>query len=156
MVAPGLPTINVDAPRLVQVMTNLLSNAHKYTPDEGHIAIRATRGDGSIDIEVEDDGVGLTPDEIEQLFTKFYRARNRATVDVGGTGLGLAITRSLVELHGGTIDVRSAPDRGTAFVVHVPLVAGPAIQDPTGRTRLRMAHASAWRVFPGDRADQAA
>ncbi|MDA1002509.1 MAG: PAS domain S-box protein [Chloroflexi bacterium] len=134
-VAPGLPTISVDAPRMVQVMTNLLSNAHKYTPDEGHIAIRATRGDGSIDIEVEDDGVGLSPDEIEQLFTKFYRARNRATVDVGGTGLGLAITRSLVELHGGTIDVCSAPDRGTAFVVHVPLVGGPGIHDTTGRVR---------------------
>jgi PAS domain S-box-containing protein len=119
--ARDLPPISADADRITQVLTNLLSNAYKYTPSGGelHIAVSATNGQARID--VRDSGIGLTPEEHAQLFTKFFRARNRTTQEVGGTGLGLAITQSLVESHGGTISVKSAPGEGSTFTVCLPM-----------------------------------
>lgn len=105
-----------DSNRLTQILANLVSNAHKYTPRGGNIWISAeAEGTGSahmLRITVRDDGMGIGPDEQSQLFTRFYRgsAEGRAP----GNGLGLYLTRSLVERHGGTIAVASVPDHGTA------------------------------------------
>jgi PAS domain S-box-containing protein len=118
--AAVLPAIVGDADRIRQILTNLLSNAMKYTPSGGSITIIA-RGDvGGVRVAIQDTGIGLAPDEQAQLFTPFFRAQHDATQGVGGTGLGLAITRALVELHGGTIAVTSAPGQGSTFSFTLP------------------------------------
>jgi PAS domain S-box-containing protein len=120
-----LPLVSADADRVAQVVTNLLSNAHKYTPAGGRIEVTAHRDGARVVVEVRDRGIGMSEDELGKLFTKFYRATNRTTEQVGGTGLGLTIAKSLVEMHGGTIGVESAPGAGTTFAFTLP-VAGAA------------------------------
>ena len=124
--ADALPEVVADGNRITQVVTNLLSNAHKYTPSGGHIAITITTEPSALRIAVRDTGVGLTADEQAQLFTKFFRAANPMTQDVGGTGLGLTITRSLVEMHGGQIRVEIAPGAGSEFSFTLPLARAQA------------------------------
>src|SRR5947209_19782875 len=97
------PKVLADTDRLMQILSNLLSNAHKYTPDEGHIDLTVEIAEPVVRVEVTDSGIGLSTDEQAQLFTRFYRARNTVTEAVSGTGLGLVITRSLVEMQGGEI-----------------------------------------------------
>lgn len=115
-----LPTLFGDADRLTQVLINLLSNAYKYTPAGGCITVTARALPGYVRVDVQDTGIGLAPDEIPQLFTKFFRAKNRTTQEVGGTGLGLTITQSLVELHGGEMLVTSVPGQGSTFSFVLP------------------------------------
>ncbi|HXH09923.1 MAG TPA: sensor histidine kinase [Alphaproteobacteria bacterium] len=115
-----LPAIYGDAKRLAQVFTNLLGNAHKYTPSGGRISVTARCADGWLQIAVQDTGIGLSAEDQAHLFTPFFRARHPAAQAVGGTGLGLAITRALVELHGGKISVASAPGQGSTFSVALP------------------------------------
>jgi len=119
----ALPTVSGDVERITQIVTNLLSNAHKYTPRGGALAVGAARDGGSVRISVRDEGIGLTPEEQTKIFTKFFRARNRTTQEVGGTGLGLAITRALVELHGGAMAVQSTQGVGSTFSFALPLDA---------------------------------
>jgi PAS domain S-box-containing protein len=131
---PELPCVNADRDRLAQIMTNLLSNAHKYTLDQGHIRIYAyVAGERDAQhpalapdaawlvIGVADNGIGIAPQDQEQLFTRFYRVNNPVALRAGGTGLGLSITRSLVELHGGRIWYRSRPEGGSCFFFSLPL-----------------------------------
>jgi PAS domain S-box-containing protein len=127
---PALPPIAGDPSRVTQIVTNLLTNAHKYTPRGGTIRIAAARDGAMARVEVQDSGVGLTPDEQAQIFTKFFRARNRATQEAGGTGLGLAITQSLVEMHGGEITLASTPGAGSTFTFTLPLTAEAAAEQP--------------------------
>jgi signal transduction histidine kinase len=129
-VAEPLPAVRADADRVTQILTNLVSNAHKYTPAGGRISVAARGEDGRVRVDVTDTGIGLAPDEQAQLFTRFFRARNAATRQVGGTGLGLAIARSLVEMHGGEIAVKSAPGEGSTFSVTLPSVG--EIEDTRG------------------------
>lgn len=123
-----IPPIMGDSPRLVQVFSNLVSNAIKYTPT-GEVGIRARVNDGEIEVCVYDTGIGLSKDEQARLFTKFFRGRNPVVTDSGGTGLGLVIVKAIVEKHNGTIEVDSCPGKGTRFRVRLPLVA-PAAADP--------------------------
>jgi signal transduction histidine kinase len=118
--AEGLPAVTGDADRVTQILTNLLSNAHKYTRPAGSITITARREEGRVRVNVQDTGIGLSSDDQAQLFTKFFRAQHRTTAGVGGTGLGLAITRALVELHGGEITVTSTLGQGTTFGFTLP------------------------------------
>ncbi|HEX2171640.1 MAG TPA: response regulator, partial [Dehalococcoidia bacterium] len=120
-----LPPVDADPDRLTQVLTNLISNAHKYTPAGGRIGVSAEVGGDRVAVRVADTGIGLTPTERDQLFTKFYRAHNPAAQGIGGTGLGLAITKSIVELHGGRIWVDSEPGHGSTFHFTVPVVGAP-------------------------------
>ena len=117
---PDLPTVQGDRGRLEQVVANLLTNANKYTLPGGEVRVYAEVTDRSVALAVADSGVGLTLEEQARLFSKFFRARNSATQDVGGTGLGLVITRSLVRQHGGDITVESRPGRGSTFTVVLP------------------------------------
>lgn len=116
----GLPAVSGDADRIIQVFTNLISNAHKYTPNGGSITVRGTAEREAVRVDVTDSGMGLTPDEQGQLFTRFFRSRRRAAQEAGGTGLGLVITRSLVEMHGGVMSVTSQPGQGATFSVTLP------------------------------------
>lgn len=126
-----LPAVWGDRNRVTQVLTNLVSNAHKYTPAGGHITVAARPDDGFVRVDVQDTGIGLSSEEQAQLFTKFFRGRNRTGQAAGGTGLGLVITRALVELHGGQITVSSAPGRGSTFSFSLP--ATQAIPEATTR-----------------------
>lgn len=118
--AEALPALSGDADRVTQILTNLLSNAHKYTPPGGSITITAQAEEGRVRVDVQDTGIGLSPDDQSRLFTKFFRAQHGATQGVGGTGLGLAITRALAELHGGEITVTSALGQGSTFSFTLP------------------------------------
>ncbi|MBA2285241.1 MAG: hypothetical protein H0W02_07155 [Ktedonobacteraceae bacterium] len=111
-----------DTNRIVQVLTNLLSNAHKYTPQGGHLEIAVETKGLLAYISVIDTGIGLSEEEQSQLFTRFYRAQHASTRAVQGTGLGLTITRSLIELHGGELQVSSTPGVGSTFCFTLPVV----------------------------------
>ena len=115
-----LPAVWADADRVTQILTNLISNAHKYTLVEGSITVAARRDNGFVRVDVSDTGTGLSPEDQAQLFTKFFRAQDRSPQAGRGTGLGLVITRLLVELHGGRITVSSAPGRGSTFSFSLP------------------------------------
>jgi PAS domain S-box-containing protein len=121
-IAPALPPVEVDAKRIGQVLANLLSNAIKYSYPAGHITIRAHQSDADhVEIQVEDTGIGLSPIEQRQLFTPFYRADSALRSKANGTGLGLSIAKSFVELHGGSIKVRSRVDTGSVFTFTLPI-----------------------------------
>src|SRR5262245_15411808 len=116
----ALPAVWADQDRVTQILTNLISNAHKYTLMEGSITVAAQRDDGFVRVDVSDTGIGLSPEDQAQLFTKFFRAHDRSPQAARGTGLGLVITRLLVELHGGWITVSSAPGQGSTFSFSLP------------------------------------
>jgi GAF domain-containing protein/two-component sensor histidine kinase len=121
-IADGLPSVEADQKRLTQVVTNLFSNAIKYTFDEGTVTVRAFLNPAQLmQIEVEDSGVGMSQEQLQKLFRPFYRAFNPLSDRSGGTGLGLSIARSLVELHGGEMWVNSEPGKGSTFSVVLPL-----------------------------------
>jgi signal transduction histidine kinase len=116
----ALPPVWADQDRVTQILTNLISNAHKYTLEEGNIMVAARQDDGFVRVDVSDTGIGLSPEDQTRLFTKFFRAHERAPQAGGGTGLGLVICRLLVELHGGRITVSSAPGQGSTFSFTLP------------------------------------
>lgn len=112
----------VDPTRLKQVLFNLVSNAIKFTPPDGTVAIRMRgEGDAAYRVEVEDSGIGIAAADVPRLFTEFQQLGAAVRRAEGGTGLGLALTRRLVEAQGGTIDVRSEPGVGSVFHVVLPV-----------------------------------
>jgi|RhiMethySRZTD1v2_1073278.scaffolds.fasta_scaffold76290_2 signal transduction histidine kinase len=119
--AAPLPLVTGDPERLTQILLNLVSNAYKYTPQGGSITIATRAERAGVCIAVQDTGIGLSSEEQQQLFTKFFRAQQPQVREVGGTGLGLAIARALVELHGGKITVVSTPGQGATFNVTLPV-----------------------------------
>jgi PAS domain S-box-containing protein len=116
-------TVLADPLRFKQILFNLLSNAVKFT-DSGGIAVSVSKQGPFAVIEVEDTGIGLSPDDLERIFDAFRQVDTSARRQAGGTGLGLAITRNLVELQGGAIEVESDPGRGSIFRFTVPLAKG--------------------------------
>jgi signal transduction histidine kinase len=122
----ALPAVWADANRVTQILTNLISNAHKYTLVDGSITVAARRDDGFVRVDVSDTGIGLSPEDQAQLFTRFFRAHERSPQAGGGTGLGLVISRLLVELHGGRITVSSAPGQGSTFSFSLPVLKVPS------------------------------
>jgi two-component system, OmpR family, phosphate regulon sensor histidine kinase PhoR len=112
-----------DRARLQQILTNLISNACKYTLAGGWVTIRSEALEGQIAISVSDTGVGIPPEALPHIFSKFYRVDQPQTRDVGGTGLGLAITKSLVEMHGGKIAIASRAGIGTTVRFTLPTTA---------------------------------
>jgi PAS domain S-box-containing protein len=116
-----LPPVVGDRDRLIQVFGNLVSNAIKYTR-AGEVCLTARPAYGAVEVVVHDTGVGMSPEEQRQLFTKFFRSRDRRGPDPGGTGLGLVIVKGIVEAHGGTLGVESTPGVGTDIRVLLPAV----------------------------------
>ena len=142
-VPPDLPTVWGDRDRFVQILTNLVSNAHKYTPEGGGIIVRAqpwvdgqqAEGNGAFVLcSVSDTGIGIKPEDQDRLFTKYFRADDPAVHSVAGTGLGLIITKSLVELHGGELWFESEWGKGTTFSFTIPVLEQEmqADQSPDG------------------------
>ncbi len=123
-------TLNVEAPEdlhaladpraLDQVLSNLVDNAIKYTPEGGHVYLSARRRNGWLRIEVRDDGPGIRPAHRDRLFERFYRVDPGRSRELGGTGLGLAIVKHLVTAMGGEVGMVPAPDRGSLFWVELP------------------------------------
>lgn len=128
-IADNVPQVYADADRLHQVLANLLSNAMKFSPQGGRIAIRARPMENSVVVEVADPGVGIPPDMIPRLFQKFYRVDNRETRSIGGTGLGLALVKDIITAHGGQVWVESQLNEGSSFFFSLP-IATSAVTSP--------------------------
>ncbi|MFC0254337.1 hybrid sensor histidine kinase/response regulator [Massilia consociata] len=123
--APEPTQVLGDHKRLVQVLTNLLNNAAKYTPAGGRIHMAMTATDGQVLLEVADNGIGIAPELQEHIFDLFTQAKRSPDRSQGGLGIGLALVRSLVELHGGNVACHSeGPGNGSRFVVTLPRAAG--------------------------------
>jgi len=119
---PRLPIVVGDRDRLIQVVSNLVSNAIKYSPDGGTVTLSSRSEGGYALVSVTDTGLGIPPDEIGHVFERFRRVRSGAAQSIPGTGLGLTIVKQIVEMHGGKIWVESAVGHGSAFHFTVPLV----------------------------------
>lgn len=119
----SFPPVKGDPFRLAQVLRNLLSNATKYSPQGGLVTIQCRTQGGFLLVNVEDEGIGMTPEQQQHLFEKFYRADSSNT-SIGGTGLGLTISKLIVELHGGMIWAESEYGVGSRFNFTVPLAQG--------------------------------
>jgi signal transduction histidine kinase len=133
-IEPDLPLVAVEAGRIRQVLVNLLTNAHEYSPEGASIEV-AARGIGAeVEIAVTDDGPGIPESQLEHIFERFVRGDAGLTQRVGGTGLGLAISRSLVELHGGRLEVDSTAGVGSTFSFRLPAASGRPDRGPTRAT----------------------
>ncbi len=145
---PGLPPVMAEELRLEQVMSNLLANALKYTPEEGEVAIHAefipagsdkADGDasprfGEIEIRVRDSGSGIPPADLPHIFERFYRADKARSREMGGTGLGLSIVKHIIQGHGGSVRAESVYGRGTTVLIRLP--AAPLIAENAVPQRL--------------------
>ena len=119
--AYDLPTVRGDAVKIRQIFTNLISNAIKFTPAGGSVTVEALRANtGGLAVLVRDTGVGMTPEEVQVAITPFGQVDGSRARWREGTGLGLPIAKALVELHGGTIEVRSTKGAGTTVSVFLP------------------------------------
>jgi signal transduction histidine kinase len=125
-----------DADRLVQVVTNLVSNAIKYSPAGGEVLLSTRFVNGAVDVSIRDHGVGIPADFVDRLFGRFERYE-KSPSKVIGTGLGLAIARQIIEMHNGKIWVESAEGNGAVFHFTIPAVAGaaPDAKQPAGQLR---------------------
>lgn len=109
----------IDKEKIERVIFNLLSNAFKHTPDNGHITFESFIEDGKLHISVIDDGVGISEENLEKIFERFYQVEK---VHPDGSGIGLALTKAFVELHSGTLSVESQPGKGSKFSVTLPIL----------------------------------
>jgi signal transduction histidine kinase len=107
-----------DRSRVRQALSILVDNAIKYTPEGGEVRVWAHESDGQVGVTVRDTGVGIPEEELPRIFERFYRTDEARTR--GGAGLGLAIARQIAETHGGTIEVRSTPGKGSTFILQIP------------------------------------
>ncbi|MCK4859494.1 MAG: GAF domain-containing protein [Candidatus Omnitrophica bacterium] len=117
-----LPKVEGETNQIIQVLTNLLSKAIKYTPKGGHIFIEVTRIPGYLQTVVRDTGIGISEDNLPHMFEKFYRTDNPKVRELSGTGLGLTITKSIIEKHGGKIWVESELEKGSKFCFTLPVL----------------------------------
>jgi len=117
----NLPLVIGNGRRLGQVLSNLVSNAIKYTPEEGRVTIEGSFSHGEIVVHVHDTGIGIPLADQPRIFDKFYRVERPETAHIKGTGLGLAITRSIVEKHGGHIWMESELNAGSTFTFTLPI-----------------------------------
>jgi signal transduction histidine kinase len=136
-VEPGLPPAAADFAALSQCLQNLITNAIKYGGDSHWMGVRAAarRENGTvreIEITVEDHGIGISPEEIKQIFEPFYRSPAVAGSNVHGTGLGLPLARTVIEAMRGRLSVTSTPGKGSAFTIHLALAAGLHLPDEEG------------------------
>ncbi|MBZ5738739.1 sensor histidine kinase [Nocardioides mangrovi] len=123
---PSRLVISADPQRIRQVLDNLLSNAVKYTPDGGTVTATLREEDDTLVIEVVDTGIGIAPDEVGQVFDRFFRGRQALDEQIPGTGLGLDIVSAIVSAHGGEITVASEVGEGSTFRVTLPCDAEPS------------------------------
>ncbi len=119
----GDAQVNADSDRITQVLSNLLDNGVTHTPEGGSVAVAVrTAGGRRAAVSVSDSGRGMTPEEVERIFDRFYRADASRARETGGSGLGLTISRHIVEAHGGSIHAKSTPCEGSTVTFELPLV----------------------------------
>ncbi len=119
--AADLPEIEVDPQRMKEVFSNILDNAMRYTPENGHIVLSARVVEDSVEMRIKDSGPGVASDEIDKIFERFYRTETSRTRDQGGSGLGFAIAKSIVERHNGRIWAESQPGQGLTVIIKIPI-----------------------------------
>ena len=107
--------IHADKNRVIQVLTNLLSNASKYSPDDKNVWLRVAQIDDHLEFEVQDEGFGVSKEDQEKMFTAFFRVDSEQTRSIEGTGLGLVIAKGIVEIHGGQMEMESEVGTGSTF-----------------------------------------
>jgi signal transduction histidine kinase len=118
--APGILTVNLDPGRFTQVLNNILDNALRHTPEGGSVELKTKLTEKRIQLSVKDSGEGVTPEEAQHLFDRFYRVDASRTRDDGGSGLGLAIAKSIVEMHKGRIWAEGEKGRGLLVIIELP------------------------------------
>jgi signal transduction histidine kinase len=111
--------VHGDRLRLGQALSNLVSNAVKFTPEGGQVRVRVGERGGTCQVEVTDSGIGIPPEDRAHLFERFYRAST--ATGTAGSGLGLAISKAIAEAHGGTIRIADSGGSGTRFVLEIPV-----------------------------------
>ena len=119
-VAAALPNVEVDPGRMIQVLTNILDNALRHTPEGGKIVLVAQEVGEQVELSVQDSGPGLEVEDIDRIFERFYRADAARQREDGGSGLGLAIARSIVQAHGGQLTAESEPGKGLKVRILLP------------------------------------
>ena len=125
--------LRFDRERIVQLLTNLIGNAVKFTPSGGGVSVHLSTGPKEATLEVRDSGPGIPPDELPRIFDRFYRGTNTGEARASGSGLGLAIVRSIVDMHDGEIDVTSVVGEGTVFRITLPREAAPQADATTDK-----------------------
>jgi signal transduction histidine kinase len=117
-----LPNVQADGDRIIQVLTNIISNALGHTPAGGEVILSASRQGDHVHTTVKDTGVGIPPEHLPHIFTRFYRVDKSRSRQAGGSGIGLTIAKHLVEAHGGQIWVGSeGQDQGSEFTFTLPV-----------------------------------
>ncbi len=119
-----LPEVHADRELMRRVFINLIENAIKYTPEKGFVRVFAVLDEESVKVTIEDNGIGISPEDLPRIFERFYRADKARSREMGGTGLGLSIVKHGVELHGGSVGVESALGKGSRFFFKIPAL-GP-------------------------------
>ncbi|HHY91896.1 MAG TPA: cell wall metabolism sensor histidine kinase WalK [Firmicutes bacterium] len=114
-------SVHADKDRIRQVLLNLIDNSIKYTAAGGRIIVRAEAGEQEVRVQVEDSGRGITPEDLERIFERFYRVDKARSRSEGGTGLGLAIVKHIIELHGGKVEAQSEVGKGTTISFTLPI-----------------------------------
>ena len=120
-IAPPLSTLEVDPGRMTQVLTNIMDNAVRHTPEGGRMTLGARQTGGNVELYVQDSGPGVPPGMLDRIFERFYRTdSSRQREGDGGSGLGLAIAKSIVQAHGGQLSAESEPEKGLRIVISLP------------------------------------
>ena len=119
---PKLPAIKGDRDKIVLALHNLIGNAIKYTPPKGSVNVNVEVTENQLIVEVTDTGIGVSPEETELIFEKFYRSKDKRVAEITGTGLGLSVAREVIRLHRGDINVRSQLNQGSTFTMTVPIL----------------------------------
>ena len=150
-VVPERPTVVVDPHRVDQVLRNLVENALKFSDPSQPVEVSGAVRDGRVEIAVADRGVGISPEDLPRIFDRFHQGERAITRETEGAGLGLYITKRLVEAMGGTIEVSSAPGRGSTFTVTLPAPGGPESPagGPAGSARPGTGGPASARSVPG-------
>ena len=118
---PNVPKLSLDPSHFERVFINLVSNAIKFTPEEGTISISAALNDDVVTVGVSDTGIGISEQDIKRLFDEFYRVENKINQNVKGTGLGLALAKNIIEAHKGRIWITSEIGKRTTFHFTIPV-----------------------------------
>jgi two-component system phosphate regulon sensor histidine kinase PhoR len=119
-IEPALPLVRMDEDAMTLVLLNLVDNAVKYGGDGGEVLVRLRRVPGAVALSIADRGSGIAADEQRRIFDRFYRAESARSRNVRGSGIGLALVKHIAEAHGGRVEVKSAPGRGSTFTVYLP------------------------------------
>jgi two-component system phosphate regulon sensor histidine kinase PhoR len=119
-VDPQIPTVKADAAALTRAVQNLITNAVKYRNGNGWLRVEARNGDGTVKISVEDRGIGISKNDLRQIFEPFYRSKEVVDAQIHGNGLGLALVKQITEAHGGSVSVESELGVGSKFTIEIP------------------------------------